>query len=204
MNYKVYIQTDEQGRVTAVNSDAFIPEDDIENWIEIDEGEGDRYMHSQGNYLLKSLTTEQGIYRYKLVLGKAVERTTEEIQADIDAIPPPPPTQDEVITAMRPLVNVMSMGQPAEVVLPLAPMLYEWEEGIWETNRNLTYEGQVYKVLAPGHDSTGNPGWKPGLPETANLFMIWHGVSEDTAQPWIKPTGQHDMYLKDEWKIYRR
>ena len=81
--YKVYIKTDEQNRVIAVNSDAFIPEDDIENWIEIDEGEGDKYHHAQGNYFDESIITEQGVYQYKLVDGKVVERTAAEIAADV-------------------------------------------------------------------------------------------------------------------------
>ena len=65
--YSVYAKTDEKMRIVAVNSDAFIT--DLKGWVQIDEGEGDRYMHSQGNYLPKSLTTEQGIYRYKLAAG---------------------------------------------------------------------------------------------------------------------------------------
>ena len=59
--YKVFIKTDSQNRVTAINSDAFLT--DLTNWTQIDEGEGDAFHHAQGNYLPKSLTTEQGIYR---------------------------------------------------------------------------------------------------------------------------------------------
>ena len=71
--YKVYVKTDPQNRITTINSDAFLSSTD--GWTLIDEGEGDRYMHSQGNYLPKPLMTMQGIYQYKLVDGKAVERT---------------------------------------------------------------------------------------------------------------------------------
>ena len=107
--YKVYIQTDEQGRVTAVNSDAFIPEDELENWIEIDEGEGDKYHHAQGNYLSLPLMTIEGVYRYKLVKGKVKERTSKELQADIDLIPPSPPTIQEELTELKAKLAVMEI-----------------------------------------------------------------------------------------------
>ena len=80
-NYIVYVKIDEQNRVTTVNSSAFL--DNTENWIQIDEGIGDKYAHAQGNYFDKPVYTEQGIPRYKLVDGKAVERTAEEINAEL-------------------------------------------------------------------------------------------------------------------------
>ena len=90
--YRVYVQTDEQGRITAVNSSAFVPDD----WgTEIDQGYGDKYHHAQGNYFPQPIYTEDGIPRYKLEAGKAVERTEEEIQADRASLPEPEPTENE-------------------------------------------------------------------------------------------------------------
>lgn len=89
---KVLVQTDEAGRVTAINSDAFVSGD---GWTAIDEGEGDRYRHAQNNYLLKPLTDERGVYRYKLVDGLVVQRTQAEMDADFDARPAPEPTAGE-------------------------------------------------------------------------------------------------------------
>lgn len=89
---KVLVQTDEAGRVTAINSDAFVSGD---GWTQIDEGEGDRYRHAQNNYLLKPLTDERGVYRYKLVDGLVVQRTQAEMDADFDARPAPEPTAEE-------------------------------------------------------------------------------------------------------------
>lgn len=66
--YEVYVKQDEQGRVIQVNSDAFLP--NTEGWVQIDEGEGDRYHHAQGNYFPHPITTNQVIYRYKLVSDK--------------------------------------------------------------------------------------------------------------------------------------
>ena len=90
----VYIQVD-LGKVKAINSNAFL--DDATGWVQIDEGDGDRYMHAQGNYLPKPLMDEQGRYRYKLVDGKVVERTPEELASD--PAPTPIPDQAQVNAA---------------------------------------------------------------------------------------------------------
>lgn len=89
---KVLVQIDDAGRVTAINSDAFVSGD---GWTAIDEGEGDRYRHAQNNYLLKPLTDERGVYRYKLVDGLVAQRTQAEMDADFDARPAPEPTAEE-------------------------------------------------------------------------------------------------------------
>jgi hypothetical protein len=89
---KVLVQTDDAGRVTAINSDAFVSGG---GWTAIDEGEGDRYRHAQNNYLLKPLTDERGVYRYKLVDGLVAQRTQAEMDADFDARPAPEPTAEE-------------------------------------------------------------------------------------------------------------
>ena len=89
---KVLVQIDDAGRVTAINSDAFVSGD---GWTQIDEGEGDRYRHAQNNYLLKPLTDERGVYRYKLVDGLVAQRTQAEMDADFDALPTPEPTEED-------------------------------------------------------------------------------------------------------------
>mgnify|MGYP006887138431 FL=1 len=89
---KVLVRIDDAGRVTAINSDAFVSGD---GWTQIDEGEGDRYRHAQNNYLLKPLTDERGVYRYKLVDGLVAQRTQAEMDADFDARPAPEPTAEE-------------------------------------------------------------------------------------------------------------
>lgn len=93
--YHVYVQTDEQGRITGVNSSAFVSAD----WgTQIDSGFGDKYHHAQGNYFDR-LYTDDGIPRYKLQDGQARERTEEEIAADRAARPAPPPTAQEQLRA---------------------------------------------------------------------------------------------------------
>jgi hypothetical protein len=97
-NYKVLVQTDDVGRVTAINSNAFVSGD---GWTQIDEGEGDIYHHAQNNYLQKPLMDERGVYRYKLVDGLVTQRTQREMDADFEARPAPPPTTEERMNALE-------------------------------------------------------------------------------------------------------
>lgn len=103
---KVYAKTDSTGRITSVNSDAFLP--DTKDWTLIDEGEGDRFTHAQGNYLSKPLITDEGVYRYKLVKGKATERTSAEIAADVALIPKAPPSIEERVEMVEEAVTLIA------------------------------------------------------------------------------------------------
>ena len=85
--YAVLVRTDEQNRIIEINSSAFVV--DAEGWVQIDEGDGDRYHHAQGNYLPLPLTDDRGVYRYKLADGRAVERTQAEMDGDYTALPVP-------------------------------------------------------------------------------------------------------------------
>ena len=86
--YIVYVKPDFNGYITAVNSSAFLQ--DTTGWTEIDHGYGDKYHHAQGNYFPEPIYAEVGAYRYKLVDGKPVACTPEEIAAQEDALRPAP------------------------------------------------------------------------------------------------------------------
>lgn len=77
MEYIVYVKNNENGYIISVNSSAFLR--DTAGWTEIDRGYGDKYRHAQGNYFPSPIVTDEGAYRYKLVNGKPVECTPEEI-----------------------------------------------------------------------------------------------------------------------------
>lgn len=97
--YKVYVRTDDAGRIVEINSDAFLS--DTTGWIEIDSGVGDKYHHAQGNYLPAPLRGDHGICRYKLAGGKAVLRTQAEMDADAAALPAPAQTESERLRAWQ-------------------------------------------------------------------------------------------------------
>lgn len=105
---RVYIKTDDKNRVTAINSEIFIS--DKTGWVEIDRGDGDRYVHAQGNYFPKPLTDENGVYRYKYADGIVSERTAEEMAGDMPAPVPTPPTNAELAAAIAELAEVICGG----------------------------------------------------------------------------------------------
>lgn len=88
--YIVYVRPNDSGYIAAINSSAFLP--DTEGWVEIDQGYGDKYHHAQGNYFDKPIRTESGVCRYKLVGGKPVECTAEEIAQQEAVLPQPGPS----------------------------------------------------------------------------------------------------------------
>lgn len=93
--YGVYIRMDSEGRITDINSDAFLQS--LDGWTKIDEGYGDRFHHAQGNYLPGPLMDEQGLYRYRLEDGVPVERTPDELAADLAARPAPEESTEELL-----------------------------------------------------------------------------------------------------------
>ena len=105
---RVYVKTDDKNRVTAISSEIFIS--DTTGWTEIDRGDGDRYVHAQGNYFPKPLTDENGVYRYKYADGIVWERTAEEMAADICEPLPAPPTNAELAAAIAELAEVICGG----------------------------------------------------------------------------------------------
>ena len=107
--YEVYIQTDENGYITAVNSSAFLS--DLTAWIKIDEGYGDKYHHAQGNYLADGVFEfEHMIPLYKYVDGEVIRRTDEEVAADIAAIPVPETTStnEERIAQLESMLEALT------------------------------------------------------------------------------------------------
>lgn len=96
---KVFVAVDGANRITGIESEGFHPNQC--GYVAIDEGEGDRYSHAQGNYLPKPLMDEFGRYRYKLVDGAVVERTQEELTADASPASEPTPTIEQRTAALE-------------------------------------------------------------------------------------------------------
>lgn len=84
--YIVYVKPDFNGYITAVNSSDFLK--DLAGWKEIDRGCGVRFYHAQTAYFEEHIFTDGGAYRYKLVDGKVVECTPEEIAQQEEAFKP--------------------------------------------------------------------------------------------------------------------
>ena len=98
MKIKVYIKIDQNGIIIDINSSIFL--NNIEGYIQIDEGSGDRYAHAQGNYLDKGLVDESGRYNYKFEDGKILELTDEEKNALFKKTEAAPSKQAEINSAL--------------------------------------------------------------------------------------------------------
>ena len=94
---QVYAKADAAGRVEELGSSVFLK--DPTGWTLIDEGEGDRYAHAQGNYLDKPLTEEDGTHNYMLDGSTIREATSEEKEAEKAAFPQPEPSREEQLEA---------------------------------------------------------------------------------------------------------
>ena len=100
---KVYVLLNSEGYITRIDGGYTIGNiTDPENWVLIDEGNGDRYNLCQGNYFPQPIITDGGAYRYKLVDGKPVECTAEEIEAQEEANKPvPTPTLESRVEKLE-------------------------------------------------------------------------------------------------------
>ena len=97
MKSRVYIRTDEQGRIVRCEGEYTLPSD-LTDWILIEEGSPcDRLNLAQSHYFEGGLYTMDGIPRYRWDGTQVVERTVEELEADRAARPAPPPTTEEVL-----------------------------------------------------------------------------------------------------------
>lgn len=108
---KVYVKTDEKSIITEINSDIFL--ESVEGYVLIDEGNGDKYAHAQGNYLPDSLIDDKGRYNFKLANGIVVALTDDEKDTlfPVDSIKKP--TTEERISVMEDAVQeliLMQMG----------------------------------------------------------------------------------------------
>ena len=76
---KVYVQVDSNNVITQIESSISSNYIDFTTgWIQIDEGNGEKYAHAQNYYLENKLMDSQGKYNYKLVDNKPIELTEEE------------------------------------------------------------------------------------------------------------------------------
>lgn len=71
--YKVYVKLNEDKCITSINSEIFLSSEEMQAMKNIDEGEGDKYVHAQSQYLENGLIDKYGRYNYKYVEGKVVE-----------------------------------------------------------------------------------------------------------------------------------
>ena len=117
--YGVYVRADGQGRVVEVNSEGLIGS--LDGWVRVGEYESD-VPYAQGGFFGDPIMTEDGAWRYKLADGEVVERTEEEMAADI--LPPLPAVSDTDLALIE-LAEIVARQQ--ETLTELARKLAERE-----------------------------------------------------------------------------
>jgi len=110
----VYVLLDEQANIVRCEGGYSMSNiTNIEEWILIDSGNGDRYNLCQNHYFENGLYTMDGIPLYKWNGEKVIARTEEEIEADRVAMPKPPvvPTTEERLSAMENALITMMLQE---------------------------------------------------------------------------------------------
>lgn len=206
-NYMVYVQMDGQNRIIAVNSSAFVGAD----WgTEIDQGYGDKYHHAQGHYFSRPIYTENGIPRYKLEDGKAVERTEEEIEADRAALPAPEPDlRPQYAAAMR-AYAATSTAIPDIYALDMPGLFPMWETVLeageeLPAGRILNDGGQLYRVVQAVTPQAEMPPHDDGMLAIYRPIDREHAGTVDDPIPWVYGmdchAGKHYSYNGKVYKV---
>lgn len=58
---------------------------------------------------------------------------------------------------------------------------------------------EVLKKCIQGYSGDEHPDWTI---ENGTLWYAFHGISKDTAYPYVAPTGAHDVYKENEYMTY--
>lgn len=91
---KVYAKIGKDNKIVGIEGGYTTPAD-LNGWVLIDEGEGDKYRLCQSHYLPKPLTDDHGIYRYEWN-GAVFERSQAAMDADRAEIEPEPTEFDRL------------------------------------------------------------------------------------------------------------
>ena len=205
---KVYVKADERGRITRCDGGYTAPED-LPGWTQIDEGVGDRYNLCQSHYFPSGLYTEDGVPRYKLTDGRAVERTAEEIEADRAAIPPARPSRTSQMEAAVMAFAAAAVDIEDTVALQMPDLFPSWEDVLAEgkellAGRILQDGTQLYRVVQAVTPQEGQPPHGEGMLAVYRPIDQEHAGTAEDPIPWVMGmdciAGKHYSY-KD--KVYR-
>ena len=205
---KVYVKADERGRITLCDG-GYTTLAALSGWIEIDEGTGDRYNLCQSHYFDGGLYTEDGIPRYKLVDGKAVERTVEEIEADRAAIPPARPSRTSQMEAAVMAFASAAVDIEDATALQMPDLFPTWEDVLaagkeLPAGRILQDGAQLYRVEQDVTPQEGQPPHGDGMLAVYRPIDQQHAGTADDPIPWVLGmdciAGKHYSY---KGKVYR-
>ena len=208
MKAAVYVKTDESGRIIRCEGGYTIPEV-LNGWTKIDEGTGDKYNLCQSHYFDGRLYTEDGIPRYKLEDGKAMERTAEEIEADRAAIPPARPSRTSQMEAAVMAFAAAAVDIEDTVALQMPDLFPSWEDVLAEgkellAGRILQDGAQLYRVVQAVTPLESQPPHGEGMLAVYRPIDQEHAGTAEDPIPWVLGmdciAGKHYAY---KGKVYR-
>lgn len=77
----------------------------------------------------------------------------------------------------------------------------EWTEGNHAVGEIYIAKNQVWECFQ-AYDNSIYPDITPSSETWGTFNRPLHGTTVQTALPWVKPTGSHDIYHKGEYMIY--
>lgn len=77
----------------------------------------------------------------------------------------------------------------------------DWAEGKHTKGEVYNADGQTWECYAD-YDNAVYPDIKPGEAAWFTFNRPLHGKTRETARPWVKPMGAHDMYHAGEWMVW--
>lgn len=92
-------------------------------------------------------------------------------------------------------------GADAAQTLALSGLFAAWEPGAYQAGDLCNANNQTWECFQT-HDNAVYPDISP---DTAAWFTFWrplHGVSPETARPFVRPTGAHDLYRAGEHMVW--
>ena len=113
-------------------------------------------------------------------------------------------TRDEAIALRAKMENtyaLATMSMTIDQVIENRDLCQAWAEGLHLVDEVRTVEGYPYKCRQE-HNTNVYPDIVPGGSAWATFWIPYHGLTPETALPFVAPTGAHDMYLTGEYMIY--
>ena len=85
--------------------------------------------------------------------------------------------------------------------LRISALIQDWSAGEHAVGDVYCANGQVWECYA-AYDNAVYPDIKPGNSAWYTFNRPLHGTTQETARPWVQPTGAHDMYHAGEYMVY--
>lgn len=161
---QVYVQIDTSGRIVRCEGGYTTPTN-LDGWVKIDEGSGDKYNLCQSQYFKGGLYTHDGICRYKLSGSVPVLRSEAEVEADRKEQKANEPRVPSA-TSMQTMARMMAQSVTDTMALTV-PDMYN----AWKPNVRYGYDDGISEKIVvcdePGNAFANNTLYRCNTPHTS-------------------------------------